>query len=90
MVNLIYSKTPEGSPTRRFLVDLYVNCADSTTPFQPLGTKTNKTFLIDVASVFASRRVVTAIEKTEHAKRLGGSTCAYHHHKAGEQCNAKK
>nr|POE99364.1 hypothetical protein CFP56_52757 [Quercus suber] len=77
-----YEGTPDGSPLRRLLLDMYVHQGAATWVSQECGID----FVVDLAKeLFPLRRPLHEPNPTD-AK---ASSCSYHHHKDDAKCYSK-
>ena len=81
-VNTIYRNTPEGSPARRLMVDIYVN--SKFTLEEP-----EYEFLKDLTRALMDKRVLPKARDDYDALRTG-SPCVYHKHGKDETCAGKE
>ncbi|KAK5675406.1 hypothetical protein LTS10_011848 [Elasticomyces elasticus] len=87
VVNETYSKTAEGSPLRRLVIDLYVKAG--TADWLSKDTRTvPQEFMTDLTKALLSQRMVKETAKTEELKGLyAGVPCGYHVHDKDKPCD---
>lgn len=87
-VSIIYESTPDSSPARRLMVDLYV--PHGTGRFN-LDADFPAQFLADVAKgLMADRRTSTATRQQKYSELEKDGPCSYHHHKKDKPCIPEK
>ena len=86
-IKIVYENTPESSPLRRLLVDMYV--ARGTQHFEISATN-GVDFLVDVTkALLAERTISEETRKQKFAEIDEGSPCSYHHHDKDKPCGGK-
>ncbi|KAK3113516.1 hypothetical protein LTR53_009122 [Teratosphaeriaceae sp. CCFEE 6253] len=88
-VTCIYKTTPEGSPARRLLVDMYAIKAGPTWFHDEKPEDIMCEFFFDLTCALMERREVTDKTRQPIAELDKGSPCSYHKHGKDETCPSK-
>lgn len=87
-VTMAYTGTPEGSPLRKFLVDMFTFNGED----KWLEGEDNVEFLVDVGQRLLAERKRADRKKQQPQDPTGpkASSCQYHHHGQGDRCYSEK
>ena len=87
--NLVYQGTPEGSPARRLMVDLFINYGNGKwiTPEDGNRSRNNHEFVMDLATALLDKRQLPAASREDSGGIDIGRPC--HKHKPDEACGSQ-